>query len=178
MQLLATLVFVGTASAHIPLVAGRSSAFLALKGVMQRQVDSSFCSAGYYCTDAGCCPDEYSVEECGATATLSVIPPPAKEEPSTSTNPLEPTATDKATSEAEPITSEAEPTTSEAEPITSTDALSVITTNAISTTTPASNSIIATTSLPPHATVAGAGRNAQFRVLAAIGGLGAILMVV
>ncbi|RKK66442.1 hypothetical protein BFJ69_g15408 [Fusarium oxysporum] len=211
MQLLATLVFIGTASAHIPLVAGRSSAFLALKGVIERQVDfcepvpapytcerscgpgfvecidfptcynpgrgdtccsdGSFCSAGYYCTDAGCCPDENSIEECGATATLSVIPLPAKEEPSTSTNPLEPTATDKATSEAEP-------TTSEAEPITSTDALSVITTNAISTTTPVSNSIIATTSLPPHVTVAGAERNAQFRVLAAIGGLGAILMAV
>ncbi|KAH7190976.1 Prp 4 [Fusarium oxysporum] len=232
MQLLATLFFVGTTSAHIPLVAGRSSAFLALKGIMERQVDScepvpapytcerscgpgfvecinfptcynpgrgdiccsdgSSCPAGYYCTDAICCPDEMSIEECGATATLSVIPPPAKKEPSTSANPLKPTATDKATSEAEPTTSEAgpttseaeptaseaEPTTLEAEPITSTDALSVITTNAISTTTPASNSIIATTSLPPHVTVAGAERNAQFRVLAAIGGLGAILMVV
>ncbi|KAL5603555.1 hypothetical protein FOVSG1_006305 [Fusarium oxysporum f. sp. vasinfectum] len=214
MQLLATLFFVWTASAHLSLVAGRSSAFLALRGVMERQVDScepvrapytcerscgpgfvecidfptcynpgrgdtccsdgSYCPVGSYCTDAGCCPDESSVEECGATATLSVIPPPAEKEPSTSTNPLEPTAIDKATSEAEPTASEP----SEAEPVTSTDALSVITTNATSTMAPTSDSIIATTSLAPHVPVSGGERNAQFRVLSAIGGLVAFLTIV
>ncbi|PNP76821.1 hypothetical protein FNYG_09837 [Fusarium nygamai] len=216
MQLPATLFLVGTASAHLSLVAGRSSAFLALRGVMERQVDScepirapytcerscgpgfvecidfptcynpgrgdtccsdgSYCPAGFYCTDAGCCPDGSSVEECGATATLSVIPPPAKKEPSTSTSPLEPTAIDKTTSEAE-----AEPTASElseAEPVTATNALSPITTNATSTMASTSNSIIATTSLAPHVPVSGGQRNAQFRVLSAIGGLVAFLMIV
>jgi hypothetical protein len=50
MQLLATLFFVGTASAHVSLVAGRPSAFLALRGIIERQVD--FCEpvrAPYTC---------------------------------------------------------------------------------------------------------------------------------
>ncbi|KAF6515789.1 hypothetical protein HZS61_004530 [Fusarium oxysporum f. sp. conglutinans] len=144
MQLLATLFFVGTASAHISLVAGRSSAFLALRGVMERQVDfcepvrtpytcersrgpgfvgciefptcynpgrgdtccsdGSFCPTGYYCTDAGCCPDENSIEECGATGRLDVIPPPAKEEPSILRSSVKPAAT-QTRSEVEPATS-------------------------------------------------------------------------
>ncbi|PNP59925.1 hypothetical protein FNYG_14747 [Fusarium nygamai] len=39
--------------------------------------DGEYCHAGSYCTNAGCCPDGKSLEECGATATLSTIPPPA-----------------------------------------------------------------------------------------------------
>ncbi|KAH7117505.1 hypothetical protein EDB81DRAFT_245436 [Dactylonectria macrodidyma] len=161
MQLLSTLIFVGVASASVPRMAGRSSAFLALKGVIERQVDfcepisapytcerscgpgfveciafptcynpgrgdaccsdGSYCPAGSYCTDAGCCPDELSLSECGATATLSVIPPPATEEPSTSTSPPEPTTADETTSDAEPTRSEAGPTTaSESSTATST----------------------------------------------------------
>ncbi|RKL02193.1 hypothetical protein BFJ70_g17359 [Fusarium oxysporum] len=144
MQLLATLFFVGTASAYISLVAGRSSAFLALRGVMERQVDfcepvrtpytcerscgpgfvgciefptcynpgrgdtccsdGSFCPTGYYCTDAGCCPDENSIEECGATGRLDVIPPLAKEEPSILRSSVKPAAT-QTRSEVEPATS-------------------------------------------------------------------------
>lgn len=35
-----------------------------------------YCAEGYYCVDVGCCPNGSSLEECGATKTLSVIPPP------------------------------------------------------------------------------------------------------
>ncbi|KAH7127490.1 Prp 4 [Dactylonectria macrodidyma] len=38
--------------------------------------DGSYCAKGYYCVDVGCCPDGSSLEECGATKTLSVVPPP------------------------------------------------------------------------------------------------------
>ncbi|KAI3567770.1 hypothetical protein IWW34DRAFT_641681, partial [Fusarium oxysporum f. sp. albedinis] len=43
--------------------------------------DGRVCPAGSYCTNVRCCPDGISHEECGATATLSIIPLPAMEEP-------------------------------------------------------------------------------------------------
>ncbi|KAM6513477.1 hypothetical protein FALCPG4_015892 [Fusarium falciforme] len=49
--------------------------------------NGKYCPADTYCTDIGCCPDDVSLEECGATRILSVIPPPATEEPSSSSHP-------------------------------------------------------------------------------------------
>lgn len=95
------------------------------------------CDAGTYCIDGfRCCPNGDSLSECQATASLSVIPPPATGEPSTSTSPPKAAAT------------------------------------------PAPNATVTTTPLPPHVTAAGAGKNAEFGVLAAIGGLGALLLAV
>ncbi|KAI1949452.1 hypothetical protein LOY89_005914 [Ophidiomyces ophidiicola] len=36
-----------------------------------------YCPAGYYCTDAGCCPSSKSLAECGATVKLTASPPSA-----------------------------------------------------------------------------------------------------
>ncbi|KAK3116756.1 hypothetical protein LTR53_002522 [Teratosphaeriaceae sp. CCFEE 6253] len=45
-----------------------------------------YCPADYYCTDGGCCPTGSSLEECGATATLSTLPPPASTTSSSSSS--------------------------------------------------------------------------------------------
>ncbi|CAI4214127.1 unnamed protein product [Parascedosporium putredinis] len=39
--------------------------------------DGTYCPAGTRCTDAGCCPNDRDLADCGASITLSVIPPPA-----------------------------------------------------------------------------------------------------
>lgn len=92
-----------------------------------------YCDAGTYCTNKGCCKNGQSLEECGATQTLSVIPPPAatKESSESTSHPQAPTA----------------PTVS------------------ATITTPV-----------PSVVTAGAGKNAEVGVLAAVGGLGAVLM--
>ncbi len=41
--------------------------------------DLGYCDPGYYCTDGGCCPDGAPLDQCGATITLSVIPPAGPE---------------------------------------------------------------------------------------------------
>ncbi|KAK5313655.1 hypothetical protein LTR70_007496 [Exophiala xenobiotica] len=41
--------------------------------------DGNYCEVGNYCTDAGCCPNGTPLEQCGATVSLSVVPPPASE---------------------------------------------------------------------------------------------------
>ncbi len=41
--------------------------------------DLGYCDPGYYCTDRGCCRDGDSLDQCGATITLSVIPPAGPE---------------------------------------------------------------------------------------------------
>lgn len=103
------------------------------------------CDAGTYCIDGfRCCPDGHSLSECQATASLSVIPPPA-------------------TGEASMSTSHAKAAVTPAP-------------NATITTTPLPPPV--TTPLPPPVTTAGAGKNAEFGVLAAIGGLGVLLLAV
>ncbi|KAF7506488.1 hypothetical protein GJ744_011738 [Endocarpon pusillum] len=41
--------------------------------------NGKYCDPGYYCTDGGCCPDGAPLDQCGATITLSVIPPAGPE---------------------------------------------------------------------------------------------------
>lgn len=52
-------------------------------GMMNRDIadlhDLGYCDPGYYCTDGGCCPDGVPLDQCGATITLSVIPPAGPE---------------------------------------------------------------------------------------------------
>ncbi|KAH8659027.1 hypothetical protein BGZ61DRAFT_486035 [Ilyonectria robusta] len=174
MQLISALVVVGLASAS-PRSAEMSPAFRPLEraavGVVDRQLhyqacDVTYgqgyincvseahcynpgmgqvccsngwhCDAGTYCIDGfRCCPDGYSLSKCQATASLSVIAPPATGEASMSTSPPK------------------------------------------AAPTPAPNATITTTTpLPTHVTTAGAGKNGEFGVLAAIGGLGALLLAV
>lgn len=51
--------------------------------------DGKYCPAGTYCTDAGCCPDDVPLEQCGATTTLSVVPPPSADEPTEAPEPTD-----------------------------------------------------------------------------------------
>jgi hypothetical protein len=197
MQLISTLVFAGAASATGMWTGTRSSALLALRGIMERQVDvcvpvpapatcerscgpgnivcisfptcynpsagevccsdGNYCPAGYYCTDAGCCEEGTTLEECGASTTLEIVLPDATEEPTEET----PSITSFPTTDAPTITGAPFPTT---------DAPSV-------TTHPSSGLPhgTATTSSVPFAT-AGVGKTAQFGLLPAIGGFGAFLM--
>lgn len=80
--------------------------------------DSTACPAGSYCSDKGCCADGITLEECGASVTLSVIPPPSEPtsapEPSSEEPAPEPTVSEEP--EPEPTSSEEpepEPTSEE-----------------------------------------------------------------
>lgn len=52
-------------------------------GLLERDMadpyDLEYCDPGYYCTDGGCCPEGSPLDQCGATITLSVIPPAGPE---------------------------------------------------------------------------------------------------
>ncbi|EEP78374.1 predicted protein [Uncinocarpus reesii 1704] len=69
--------------------------------------NGKYCPKGEYCTDGGCCPDGMSLEECGATRTLSVVPP-GQGQSST-----EPAPTGEPTGEPTETVSEPEPTETE-----------------------------------------------------------------
>jgi hypothetical protein len=53
----------------------RSRFFLLNAAHLKILVD--YCPEGQYCTDNGCCPEGTTLAECGATVSLSVIPPSA-----------------------------------------------------------------------------------------------------
>ncbi|KAI3573981.1 hypothetical protein IWW34DRAFT_634398 [Fusarium oxysporum f. sp. albedinis] len=67
--------------------------------------NGEYCPAGFYCTNARCCQDGKSLEECGATATVSIIPPAAAtKQPSESVSRSQaPTATTAPATVATPI---------------------------------------------------------------------------
>ncbi|KAI1985831.1 hypothetical protein LOZ51_006179 [Ophidiomyces ophidiicola] len=68
--------------------------------------NGKYCRAGTYCTDTGCCPNSSTLEQCGATRRLSVIPPPQAQvstpasSPAPSTNSTRPASTSTASSRA------------------------------------------------------------------------------
>ncbi|WEW60318.1 hypothetical protein PRK78_005803 [Emydomyces testavorans] len=43
--------------------------------------NGKYCPAGYFCTDAGCCPSSKSLQECGATQILTGSPPTSSKGP-------------------------------------------------------------------------------------------------
>ncbi|KAK0947421.1 hypothetical protein LTR48_001796 [Friedmanniomyces endolithicus] len=43
----------------------------------RRAGELGYCQAGYYCVDNGCCPNGSSLAECGASATVVTVAPPA-----------------------------------------------------------------------------------------------------
>lgn len=40
-----------------------------------------YCPAKYYCTDAGCCPEDMTLQECGATQIMTGAPPSSTQPP-------------------------------------------------------------------------------------------------
>ncbi|KEZ46939.1 Prp 4 [Scedosporium apiospermum] len=137
--------------------------------------NGKYCPAGTRCTNAGCCPNELSLEDCGATATLSVIPPPATDTPEP------PTSAPESSTPAEPTDSATEaptdvPTDTPEEPTsTVTDCPEEPTSvPTVPSTSRSGNGTIPTS--PPPIPTAGAGQNAQLGVMAIVGGIGAFLV--
>ncbi|KAL2064208.1 hypothetical protein VTL71DRAFT_4702 [Oculimacula yallundae] len=71
--------------------------------------NGKYCRSGYYCTDAGCCPNGVSLARCGATESLSIILPPAPTTQAPTTRApiptVDPTTTTEATRTPESTTS-------------------------------------------------------------------------
>ncbi|KAH6994961.1 hypothetical protein EDB80DRAFT_781401 [Ilyonectria destructans] len=153
--------------------------------------DGSSCPSGTRCTDTACCPDDVSLEECGAHYTLTIVPPDATTglpEPTTvektiseETTFVETTTSVEITTSEEPATSE-EPTseaaTSVPEPTvdTSTTDLSVPTTSELVSTPTTPTNSSATTSIVVVPTNS-AGRNAGYDLMLVFGCFGAALVV-
>ncbi|EAS37138.3 proline-rich antigen 3 [Coccidioides immitis RS] len=137
--------------------------------------NGKYCRKGTYCTDRGCCLDGLSLEECGATRTISVIPPPdtqpSTEAPSPTDEPseTEPAPTETETEEPEPTETEVEPTPTE-EPTTPT----IIPTGTGNPGYPGNNATFTSPS-PPQQTVNAA---AQIKGAAMALGLGVVGVVV
>ncbi|KAK0127402.1 hypothetical protein ONS96_006946 [Cadophora gregata f. sp. sojae] len=131
--------------------------------------NGKYCPAGYYCTDAGCCPNGTPLAECGATISLSVIPPPA----ATTAAPVPiptPTTAQQVTTTPEPATptpSTASTTPSSSESSTSTTSTST------SVETPDASS---TTTAGPIQVTGAAQKLGSDMIPLALGGLGALLM--
>ncbi|KAH0600393.1 hypothetical protein MHUMG1_01389 [Metarhizium humberi] len=123
--------------------------------------NGKYCPKGFYCTNAGCCENGQSLEECGATVSLSVLPPPSTR---TATLPARPTST--------PSSTLSEPTdTSEAGPASTPSASSTVV-GSLTGTTPSANGTAGATG-PPVVT-AGAGRKG----VVALGALGAVVLAI
>ncbi|KAH6692455.1 Prp 4 [Plectosphaerella plurivora] len=143
--------------------------------------NGQYCRAGFYCTNAGCCPNGASLAECGATLSLSVIPPPVatpSPPPAPSTTPEPPVSTpepqpsaDAETSTEAPVETPSEAPPSQAAP-SEPPAPTYPAPPPVSPPSPPSNGT--TTSQPPVVT-AGAVR-ADFGAAILLGGLGAVLM--
>jgi len=146
--------------------------------------DGTRCLAGTYCTDAGCCPDGTPLAECGATVTLSVVPPPDSTPPPEETSSSAPEETSSAppeeTSSAPPEeTSSAPPVETYSPPVETysppaTESSAAPTTSAPPEYSQSANGT-APTSRPPPPVTAGAARLGT-HVFAGLGGLGAALM--
>lgn len=135
-----------------------------------------FCRAGFYCTNAGCCPNGATLAECGASVSLSVIPPPVATpsqpptEPSPPPEPPVPTTTAETPAE---TSAEAPVETPSGVPSQAAPSEPPAPTYPVPPVGPPSNGT-ATTDEPPVVT-AGAGR-ADIGAMAILGGLGVALM--
>ncbi|KAG8407196.1 hypothetical protein J3459_010397 [Metarhizium acridum] len=119
------------------------------------------CPTGLYCTNAGCCENGQSLEECGDTISLSVLPP---QRIKASTRPAQTTST--------PTSIPSEPATTSETELASAPPASSTAVGTLTGTTPSANGTASATS-PPIVT-AGAGRNAAV----ALGDLGAVLLAI
>ncbi|KAL1858355.1 hypothetical protein VTK73DRAFT_7842 [Phialemonium thermophilum] len=137
--------------------------------------NGKYCDAGYVCTDAGCCPEDVPLSRCGATATLSVIPPPANTPPPSS-SPASSAASTPSPSSSAPVPSSSAsasetvpvPPSSTYPPSTTSES---IPTYVPSSTAPGSNSTATFTPPPPVPAAAGRAK-VEYLVAAALGAIG------
>ncbi|KAH8671478.1 hypothetical protein BX600DRAFT_510148 [Xylariales sp. PMI_506] len=133
--------------------------------------NGDYCPAGYYCTDAGCCDNSLTLEECGASVTLTTIAPPQ-----TTATESAPAETTVATTTSDIFSfTDTNPTSTSTEAIpTFTESSSSSSSSSAHATTSSSTSTSSSTKSASSATVtAGAGKNAVIGILPAIGGLAA-----
>ncbi|KAL2127478.1 hypothetical protein VTI74DRAFT_10680 [Chaetomium olivicolor] len=160
--------------------------------------DGTYCPAGYYCTNAGCCPNGIPLADCDATVSLSVIPPPAATS-DTGTLSATSTVTPRSVTTAPETSTKVSTVTATSEttaPETSTEISAVTPTSPSTTATPETTIEIPTVTisspLPPRTTPASNGTTKTSQpspsftagagqlgvdVLAALGVLGALVMV-
>jgi len=139
--------------------------------ILERLTDVASCPAGYYCTDASCCPNGTPLAECGATVSLSVVPPPA----SSPSSPLSHSIHSTAPTPSDTSAPEASYTTTSKVPTIGTPTATTSYTLPTGTQKPPSNGTVTTTKPSAQAT-AGAGRPGT-NILAAFGGLGVFIAV-
>lgn len=144
--------------------------------------DGKYCPVGSYCTDTTCCPDGASLEECGATTILDVIPPPAPntdndddnddDDDTVTTSPSPPTPSNTAGESSSPEATSSPAVTDSVSSLITPVPLPVPTDGA---TTLLSNATF-TTSLPAQQTVsAAAGLRSYSSIGAALCGFGLLL---
>ncbi|PMD62604.1 uncharacterized protein K444DRAFT_346017 [Hyaloscypha bicolor E] len=147
--------------------------------------NGDYCPKGYFCTNAGCCPNGSSLAECGAAFTLSIIPPPtgSPSSPSPSSTSSAVTTSSSSSSNLTPPPSSTPTPTTPASPTTPSASESPSPTKASPTTTPkiatpSSNST--STSTPAVSTVqpGAAGKTFSFNVIhVALGWFGVLILV-
>ncbi|CAG8950363.1 hypothetical protein HYFRA_00006856 [Hymenoscyphus fraxineus] len=130
--------------------------------------NGKYCPKNYYCTDGGCCPVGKTLAQCGATTTLSVIPPP--EPDATSASSSQPTTSVPTTS---PATSQA--TSASTSSFTSS---SSATTKPLSTHSATPSAVVppnTTTSIIPIQITGAAQKMGSEMGLVVLGGIGMLL---
>ncbi|KAG4430557.1 hypothetical protein IFR05_013959 [Cadophora sp. M221] len=133
--------------------------------------NGKYCPSGYYCTDAGCCPNGTPLADCGATISLSVILPPAAttEAPAPSATP---TTTPEVTTTPEPTTS----TTSTTSSTTSESTTESTTSSSSSSSSTSSATTPDASSTPIQVPANGALKLGSDKLPLVLGGLGALVM--
>ncbi|KAK0261656.1 hypothetical protein LTR91_006588 [Friedmanniomyces endolithicus] len=160
----------------------------------RRAGEIGYCQAGYYCVDNGCCPNGSSLADCGASATVATVAPPASTSSAVSSSSITSTImSTTSTSTPAPTTPIYVPSTSEYSPSpSSSSTTSTLTTPATSTSptpsaatatvipvvipTPATASSSSSSSLVvPAQQTANAGNTLRGGVGLVFGGLGVVL---
>ncbi|KAK0315783.1 hypothetical protein LTR01_001083 [Friedmanniomyces endolithicus] len=160
----------------------------------RRAGEIGYCQAGYYCVDNGCCPNGSSLADCGASAAVATVAPPASTSSAVSSSSSTSTImSTTSTSTPAPTTPIYVPSTSEYSPSpSSSSTTSTLTTSATSTSptpsaaiatvtpvvipTPATASSSSSSSLVvPAQQTANAGNTLRGGVGLVFGGLGVVL---
>ena len=153
--------------------------FLGFRAIHLLILCTEYCSAGYYCTNAGCCPNGASLAECGATVSLSIIPPSSQTSSVATEFSNSITTTTSSTTGTTGFT--VTTTESSSSTIGTTSSTSMLSSSTYSTTT-APNSTLSTTSSPTTSTLVqqtvSAGQKLDGSVIGlALSSLGLLLML-
>lgn len=143
--------------------------------------NGDYCDAGQYCTDGGCCDNDQTLEECGATVSLSVLLPGAASTAAASTSSTTSAAsTTSSASHASTSTSASSAGNGGAgQPLggsTSSTTKSSTTTKASSTSTASSSTTSSSPVKQTAASAAGLNRDSPL-VNLVLGGLGVLLLL-